>query len=261
MPCPTHEELLALAFEKLENEPTDDQAANHVTDCTDCRDLLSAYQNVLRGLRHAERSRALAPATVHCLDDNDLAAYADGGLTENDRERVESHLVKCATCLDDYVQLSEILAEVGDKSMSAIAFVVELARNSLRLVSHPQEGFTAAKLVPANVLGADELGKENTDRMQAWTQTVGNYSIRVSITQVDEAHADVSLAVEQDEAPLADVVIILRSEGRTVQSETLDKHGEAIIASLAIGSYECAIAPPHLTSVSFELTLVGSEND
>jgi len=258
MACPTHEELLGMAFETLE---ANDPVADHTTECAACKDTLMAYVNVLRGLQHVDRARASAPATSCCLDDNDLAAYADGGLAADDRERVESHLVKCATCLDDFVQLTSILSEVGGEKKSSIAFVLELARNSLRLISHPGEGFTPAKLAPANILGGDAVGQESTDRVQAWTQQIGNYAISVSTTQLDASHVTVSLSVEEHGEPLSGAALSLRNEGRTVQSEMLDASGNATIKALAQGSYECAIALPRQTAISFELTLINPESD
>jgi len=261
MPCPTHDDLLKLAFQKIENDSVEDATDRHARDCVNCQDRLMEYVNVLRRMQHAERMRAQAPATNDCLDDNDLAAYSDGGLAEADRDRVESHLVRCARCLDGYVQLSEILVEVSEKPLSSIAFVVELARNSLRLISHPSEGFTVAQLAPASILGSDETGKESTERMQAWTQTVGNYAIGIAAIQKDESHANVSLTIAERGDPLIGAALFLRCEGRTVQSETLDKSGKATITALALGSYECAITPPRQTAITFDLTLLGSNDE
>jgi hypothetical protein len=256
MPCPTHEELLALAFERLDgNGPADE----HVTDCAACKDTLTAYVNVLRGLQQVDRKQALASATHACLDDNDLAAYADGGLAKNDCERVEAHFVKCATCLDNFVQLSSILSEVVGEAKSPVAFVLELAQKSLRLISHPSEGFNAANLAPANVLGSEKLGQESTARVQAWSQQIGNYAISVSTTQTDAFHATVSLTVKEHGEPLSGAALYLRSEGRTVQSEMLDDNGNATIEALALGSYECAVAVPGQTAIAFELMLIGTE--
>ena len=42
----------------------------------------------------------MAPA---CLDEEQLAGYLEGSLSEVERDRVERHLADCEKCLDEFV--------------------------------------------------------------------------------------------------------------------------------------------------------------
>lgn len=53
------------------------------------------------------RMKKLSPKPGACLDDELLAAYLEGSLTEKDMERIEEHLALCSQCIESLISLSE----------------------------------------------------------------------------------------------------------------------------------------------------------
>ena len=48
------------------------------------------------------------PKPEVCPDEELLAAYTEGGLSEAERDRIEEHLVVCGKCIDSVVVTSEL---------------------------------------------------------------------------------------------------------------------------------------------------------
>lgn len=53
------------------------------------------------------RMKKLSPKPDTCPDDELLASYLDGGVTEEERERIEEHLVLCSKCTESLISFSE----------------------------------------------------------------------------------------------------------------------------------------------------------
>src|SRR5215471_13821291 len=69
----------------------------------------------------------LIPRThrFHCPDEHQLAAYVDQQLIGGERERVESHLVKCDLCLQ---QVGFLVKQCPVSAPSAPSSLVQLAK-------------------------------------------------------------------------------------------------------------------------------------
>lgn len=55
-----------------------------------------------------ERMKKLSPKPESCPDDHLLAAYHEGGLIQEEMERIEGHLVLCDRCTENLILLSEV---------------------------------------------------------------------------------------------------------------------------------------------------------
>jgi hypothetical protein len=69
-------------------------------------------KEIMQLLRTEAKRTSSFERSRRCPDEHLIAAYADGGLTEEDRSAVEAHIADCAVCLEDVA----ISARLGDGS-------------------------------------------------------------------------------------------------------------------------------------------------
>lgn len=122
--CFTKEAFEQLALGRLDPES---RAAllKHVATCTKCKAEMDRVATETQAITQA--LKATEPHTDdECLDNEYLARFLDGGLSEAERETVEQHLSTCATCQKNVVAIHretrailDLLEQVDERNQSA----------------------------------------------------------------------------------------------------------------------------------------------
>ncbi len=179
-----------------------------------------------------------APAPI---DDNTLAEYLDGVLSEAERGQVEARLVSEPGALQQLAGLAELL-ESGEDESPALTFVIELAKKGLRMLSHPTEGFELIPLQPAAV-----LGPERTQRIQTWTQRLGPVHVHCTLQATKDDLLGLTIKLISPAPPPSGSRVSLLAGGKLVQSDVLPDSGEVTLRNLEPAIYDLDIIIPSAT--------------
>lgn len=179
-----------------------------------------------------------ADSVLTPIDDNTLAEYLDGVLSDAERAQVEARLVSEPGALQQLIGLAE-LSELGEDESSAVTFVIELAKKGLRLLSHPAEGFEFIPLQPAAV-----LGPEKPQRIQSWTQHLGPIHVHCTLqaTKDDMLGLTIKL-ISPVPLPIGTRVSLL-ADGKLVQSDIVPESGQVTLRNLEPVTYDLDIIVP-----------------
>lgn len=66
------------------------------------------------------------------LDENDIARYVDGWVSEGEREQMEAHLAECVQCRGQVTATYRLVGEEDDWDLSGLDFSVQQQAESLR---------------------------------------------------------------------------------------------------------------------------------
>lgn len=231
--CPGREELLRFVEQTLD-EPAARSVREHIASCDACRAELESIARIT-GLLRSARSLARTGEERACGRGTELAAYADGGLSEEDARAFEKHLAGCASCMAELADLwalegpadrdvrdavvNRTLGRLTDEGRTAI---VRLRDRVVELV----EGFagtladaTAPDSVPVAVSRA---APERVDL--SWKDESG-----LRVEAVVEAHEDRVLLTGRiglpSGSPAAVSASLSSGGGHTVGPESLDAAG------------------------------------
>src|SRR5579863_6626954 len=93
--APSDEELLGVAYEE---EALPDAKREHLDQCEDCQQRLAAYRRFNSRLL-SMLYRSACPGAV------DLNYYSLGGLSQEERVTIASHVLDCPACADDLAEI------------------------------------------------------------------------------------------------------------------------------------------------------------
>lgn len=104
------------------------------------------------------KMKKLTPKAAKCPDDEVLAAYLTGNLSEEERERIEEHLVVCRDCAENLISSSEVESSYQSteetfttKEMLKRAKDLVKPRGALALWERVSSWFTVFRPVPVMV--------------------------------------------------------------------------------------------------------------
>lgn len=240
MTHPPREMLVELAFARANGEdaPSLKSAEKHAATCGPCRELLSTYLRTIEGLREVYAEGPERAITGACLDDNAFAAYLDGALSPEERDAAERHIAWCARCLEQLVECHDVAAEVARAAKSVLRYAIGMARDGLRILAHPETGFTPVALEPVPVLGPETPAKPC-----AWRQSAGSFTLEFTLTP--EAQGAYTLALTLRGAkPGQAIQVVLRREGALRQARPLPPSASLRFDNLAPGPWQLELIPP-----------------
>ncbi len=93
--APTNEELLGVAYDE---EMLPVAKREHLEQCEDCQQRLTAYRRINSRL-FSKLYRSACPGAV------ELNYYCLGGLSQEDRVSIASHVLDCPACADDVAEI------------------------------------------------------------------------------------------------------------------------------------------------------------
>jgi hypothetical protein len=159
------------------------------------------------------------PAThrFHCPDEHELAAYVDQQLIGAERERVESHLVKCESCLQQVgflVKQSEVAAESAPLSLVQRAKELETAARGKALFAWKWVSVAAASAVVATGLLVWREARTNTQEQSSVIATVREPS---ALAIPDKGESEAETAVRSVHAPDSQPIVLSPQPGATIR--------------------------------------------
>ncbi len=237
----TDERLVELAFTKANGEalsPEDQVLLARIEASESHRAAFHDYLQTIGKLRGAFKEQAdAAGAAAEPLDENTLAEYFDGMLSEKERDRVETRLVKDPHALRQLMDLAD-LAEALPKA-SAIKYIIRMAKEGLEWLAHPKQGFELLELRPAQV-----LGKTPASAVQTWTQQLGPVRMQCRIQSSKEGRLVLSLKLVSPSPPPKGSRLAVKTRGIIIQSEPLPETGEITLRNLEPDTYDVEIVLP-----------------
>lgn len=140
---PDETDLVEVAFSSLGQ----DEVRRHITECAECRDVVDALRTQANALRLI--AVEASEATPDCLDDESIAAFAEGTIDPADLTAAVTHLSACARCSQEVASVARLLC--------ASSVTSELARLGERSGSgkrrrHLLRGFLMAGALAAGLL-------------------------------------------------------------------------------------------------------------
>lgn len=82
----------------------------HLSQCVRCSQRVRKMEKLCSSLVFAAQTIGNNPTSPH-PDDNEVAAYVEGSLQEEDRYRIQAHLLECRDCLEGIRILRQTLRE------------------------------------------------------------------------------------------------------------------------------------------------------
>jgi anti-sigma factor RsiW len=274
MPCP-NDEMLSMYMDKTLEPPAADALARHVATCERCSQTVHQWETVQQAvgevwLRHQTGSPDASTAST-CPPQAALVDAVSGLLTPQERADLDAHLRDCDACLVQMRALRRTVrllrqerwltppeplrriarsAIVGSAARSGIReitrVVIEVAQRGLKVL---EASWGAATLdlqimplsAPVPVLRAQE-GAGEGEQAVAIRHLAGD--ITLYITLIPEAHNTVrlSLRAHKQNAPLAQALVTVRREQRTVYARRLSVAGEMPVFRLTAGEYTISLA-------------------
>jgi hypothetical protein len=221
MDGPSKEVLAELALALAHNAPLTRQmeaAAACAEETPEVKARLQDYLKIIETSRKVfARPRVDADARA-TIDDNLLAEYVDGQLDQADRERVEAMLARDPESLRDGMELAALAREVVDQHPSVIEYVIGVAAKGLKMLIHPETGFTFETPEPVPVLGGGpaiptrefstftpKSQGETQPREQSsftWIQFASNLRMTLTATHAEQERVDLTLRVNDTAGPL-----------------------------------------------------------
>jgi hypothetical protein len=249
--CPRIEEILELSIARRSGN-MDHEAESHVARCNHCKAVLEKFDALVEmQARHGHE----LPATADCLDDNDFAAYVDGRVADNRRDRIERHLAKCDRCIGELFTLYEVLTAVTHESRkTAVHVVLGLVTRGLAILSAPSAGFVHIELQPAKTLSGPP-GSDTTPGV-AWKQSVGMHEVSVVASRTSTEFIDLVLSLSCEDEAARDFSVSLYREGCLIESKSSVGPEGAVFNRLGRGQYKIEIASGTGELIGFNLSLV-----
>lgn len=239
------DELIELAFDVANSEELSRDGERLLERIQASPGALAKFDEYLRTISEAraafDEMTGPAEAAPTPMDDNTLAEYLDGVLSDAEREQVEAQLVGEPGALQQLIGLAELL-EPGEDESSTVTFVIELAKKGLRLLSHPAEGFELIPLQPAAV-----LGPEKTQRVQTWTQRLGPVHVHCTLQATKDDLLGLTIKLISPARPPKGSRISLLADGKLVQSDVVPDSGELTLRNLEPATYDLDIIVPSLS--------------
>lgn len=221
-------------------------------------------------IRHLLRRRQQATARVGCPDEESLADYLSGTLSESQREKTETHLAACSSCVTEMVtvhkasqetMMEKVPQHLIDRAMTLVRptygqenfldLVVRIVKDSLELISTSGRPILAA--APVAVRGEEG-------------------SVESGIIEVEQGmeRFKVGVEVERVEPGLCRVVVSVTGEGRIVgenlrmslfsggreRASYLAREGKVAFDRIPRGEYNLAISDAGIAAGTIRVKLI-----
>lgn len=194
-------------------------------------------------------------AQIGCPEDENLAAYLDGGLSEPARIDIENHLADCRHCLDHFLaaetaaregltaavppkMLARVMALMPQSKPRGNVFnlVVELVRDSLALLA------TSGRLVMPTLV-ARIRGKENiADNSVLHVESeMGQFQVAVEVERLEGDLCQVAVNVTAKVGVVAEGLRLSLMSGEREQASYLARQGAAIFDRIPPGEYQLVV--------------------
>lgn len=208
------------------------------------RDLLSRWR---------EKTRRAG-----CPDEESLAGYLGGLLTEDTRRGVEAHLAECTVCLDDLVAVQKAAQDyepervpqrVIDRAMvlvppipgqeSFLDLAVRFVKGSLELVRTSGQLVDPFATAPVGIRGRPKPSESSILQVE---KEIGRLKVAVEVELIETGLCQVAVKVMEDRGRPAEGIRLGLFSGGREQASYLTRLGKAVFDRIPQGEYNLAIS-------------------
>jgi hypothetical protein len=198
--------------------------------------------------------RAAGPVDrAGCPDEETLAVFIEGNLAGSEPDKVESHLARCALCLDELAAALNAVETTGGEvdvprplvnraralvegRENRYEIAVRLLRESLQLLS------TTGRLVPQPVPAVrSESGSANENRLHV-EQGVGRFRVGLVLELAEPGACRVLANVSEETGKPADGVRLTLTSGDRERASFVTRAGSVVFDRLAPGDYSIVVS-------------------
>lgn len=193
-----------------------------------------------------------------CPNEESLANYLSGLLSEQVNESVETHLAGCSFCVDEIVAAHKAAQEtateivpqrVMDRAMGLVPakqrsegvfdLVVRLVKDSIELVSTSGQWLNPAAAVPVGVRGKAQPSATSILQVE---KEIGDFKVAVEVELIGAGQCQIAVGIKDPGGRAVDKVrVSLVSEGRE-QASYLTRQGEAVFERIPKGEYNLSLS-------------------
>jgi len=193
-----------------------------------------------------------------CPDEESLASYLAGRLSNETKESLEAHLAGCSFCVDEIVATRKAAQDTGpeiipqrlmDRAMGLVTakqrnegvfdLVVRVVKDSIELVMTSGQWMNPAAAVPVGVRGRPQATRTSILQVE---KEIGKFTVSVEVELIGASQCQVVVGLKDSLGNSVDNVrLTLLSEGRE-QASYLTRHGEAVFDHIPKGEYHLSIS-------------------
>jgi len=190
---------------------------------------------------------------AECPDEEVLATFLEGDLAGRERDKVESHLARCALCLDELAAVLNAVETTGGEvdvprqlvnraralvegRENRFEIAVRLLRDSIELLS------TTARLVLQPVPIVRSEGRSANENMLHVEQDVGRFRVGLVLELTEPGACRVLANVSEETGKPADGVRLTLTSGDREQASFVTRAGSVVFDRLAPGEYSIAVS-------------------
>jgi len=182
-----------------------------------------------------------------------LAAFLDGSLDHIGRERVIALLSKSRKARRMLAELAQTLRDaglLGTEGTASFEYLIGVAKDALRFLLHPNDGFTLIQAQAAPVLGTTEC---EMGKACEWTQSSGDLSVTFRVFQKTDGRVHLHVSVASHDPAASCYQVTLFQDEQIAQSATVCDAEDCVFENVDTGIYRVEVAPLKREAVSFVL--------
>src|SRR5262245_34296562 len=191
-----------------------------------------------------------------CPNEESVAEYLSGALTDQARSKLEEHFAGCFFCLNEIAAVSRAEHDsdtsvvprwLMERAMGlvnpaatgrVVELVVKLVRDTVELVSSAREW--KVPLTPQPVFARSRAAPTASSILQVERELDG-HRVAVEVEQVESGICQVVVNVATVDGTPEDGVRLTLLSGEREQASYLTRQGQAVFECIAKGSYELGI--------------------
>ena len=197
--------------------------------------------------------RSATETRLGCPDENSLAAYLTGSISDQQRDGLEAHLAECRFCLSEMTAAHESGATAnapqrlveramalvaGSKQDGVLDLVVRFVKDSLELVHQAGDWIATMAPQPAAVRGAQSPSANGLVRVE---KEFGDLKVGVEMERGEGDLCQLSVSVFSADGKPAEAVRVSLMAGEREQASYLARQGRAVFDSITKGNYKLVI--------------------
>jgi len=191
-----------------------------------------------------------------CSEEEILADYLNGSLTEVEKQKVQAHLVSCVACVDELVTVQKSMSdEAQDEVPQALIhevkdFVSEISAQRSFLDLSVRLTETAIELIGTtgrrvDHMGADTIALRGRPRMEGGRLQIetemGGFNVAVHVEQAEPRACDVVVDIRDASGVPADGMRVSLFSNDRERASYLTREGRVVFDRVTRGKYTVPI--------------------
>lgn len=250
--APTNEELLGVAYDE---EVLPDEKREHLEQCEDCQQRLAAYRRI-NGRLFSKLYRSACPGAV------DLNYYCLGGLAQEERVAIASHVLDCPACADDVAEIRR--QQAAFEPVPSVGFSLRAAVRRLFATLVVQQAQPVTRDMASSAGWPRQYRAESIDLSLHLTRAPHGETMLVGIVTSRDQHVSaeafegVTVDLYQAPGPLAALDESSQAGKETATpflSTQIDDVGNILLEPVPLGKYLMILRLPDLEVIIDDLQI------